>query len=96
MSQTCRASFIVQTYRISGVSIFAARQQDFKDASVEAHVMGGDKICAEKQVPNSGPQHFESGLSLNLLPGDAMYGRKEEGASRRADQVIRVFVELSG
>ena len=50
--------------------------------------MRGNKICAEKQVTNAGPQRSESGLSLNMLPGDAMYGRKEEGASRRADQVI--------
>ena len=50
--------------------------------------MGSDKSCAEKQVPNSGPQHFESGLSSNMFPGDAMYGCEEEGASRRSDQLI--------
>ena len=50
--------------------------------------MRGDKICAEKQVTNAGPQRSESGLSLNMLPGDAMYGRKEEGAPRRTDQII--------
>jgi hypothetical protein len=50
--------------------------------------MGRDKICAKKQAPDSGPQHVESGLSSNMFPGDAMYGREEEGTSRRADQVI--------
>ena len=38
-----------------------------------------NKSCAEKQVQNSGPQHFESGLSSNMFPGDAMYGCEEEG-----------------
>jgi hypothetical protein len=60
----------------------------FEDASVEAHAMGSDKICADKQVPDSWPQHLESGLSSNMFPGDAMYGREEEGTSSRADQVI--------
>ncbi len=55
---------------------------------VEAHAMGSDKIRAKKQAPDSWPQHFESGLSPNMFPGDAMYGREEEGTSRRADQVI--------
>jgi hypothetical protein len=59
----------------------------FKDASVEAYAMGSDKICAKKQVMDSGPQHFESGLSSNMFPGDSMHGREEEGTSRRANQV---------
>jgi hypothetical protein len=50
--------------------------------------MGSDKICAKKQVPDSGPQHFKSGLPLNMFPGDAVYGREEKGASRRADQIM--------
>jgi hypothetical protein len=50
--------------------------------------MGSDKICGKKKIPDSGPQRFKSGLSLNMFPGDAVYGREEEGTSRRADQVI--------
>jgi hypothetical protein len=50
--------------------------------------MGSDKICAKKQVSDSGPQDFEGGLPSNVFPSDAMYGGEEEGTSRRADQVI--------
>jgi hypothetical protein len=50
--------------------------------------MGSDKICAKKQVSDSGPQNFEGGLPSNVFPSDAMYGGEEEGRSRRADQVI--------
>jgi hypothetical protein len=50
--------------------------------------MGSDEICAIKQVPDFGPQPFKSGLPLNMFPGDTVYGREEEGTSRRADQVI--------
>ena len=60
----------------------------FKDASIEANAMGSDKICAKKQVSDSGPQDFEGGLPSNVFPSDAMYGGEEEGTSRRADQVI--------
>jgi hypothetical protein len=50
--------------------------------------MGSDKICTKKQVPDCGPQHFESWLSSNVFPGDSVYRREEEGVSRWADQVI--------
>jgi hypothetical protein len=52
------------------------------------NAMGSDKICAKKQVSDSGPQDFEGGLPSNVFPSDAMYGGEEEGTSRRADQVI--------
>jgi len=40
--------------------------------------MGCDKICAEEQAPDFGPQLFESGLSSNMFPGNAMDGGEEE------------------
>jgi len=50
--------------------------------------MGSDKIYAKKKIPDYRPQRFKGGLSLNMFPGDAVYGREEERISFRADEVI--------
>jgi hypothetical protein len=41
--------------------------------------MGSDELCAKKKILEFRPQRFKSGLSLNMFPGDAVYGREEEG-----------------